>query len=225
MNNQSDFADISCGHAFFNNSKSSIEYSWLHKPLKKFLPTSEANSVYRISVSKSPRSLRVILERDICTTLSCFYCEIARKSKITLLLSDISQWVFCDNWGMFYLTKILFWDGSMVLCSPHILLTPSTFIRVWTNASNPVCVCREKNKRRRSDRSRYIRTNNQMIIYSRVGRSQTYQNLMVFFFLRDDVLNWNQSCQKNESYCHHLEKQLFSTHCWFKYQLLATIRY
>ena len=46
-----------------------------------------------------------------------------------------------------------------------------------------------KNKRRRSDRNHHIPANSQMILYNRVGRSLTYQSLVLHFFLLDDVLN------------------------------------
>ena len=46
-----------------------------------------------------------------------------------------------------------------------------------------------KNKRRRSDRNHHIPANSQMILYNRVGRSLTYQSLMLHFSLLDDVLN------------------------------------
>ena len=46
-----------------------------------------------------------------------------------------------------------------------------------------------KNKRRRSDRNHHIPANSQMILYTDVGRSLTYQSLMLYFFFLDDVLN------------------------------------
>ena len=52
------------------------------------------------------------------------------------------------------------------------------------------CLCLQgKNKRRRSDKNHHIPANSQMILYNRVGRSLTYQSLMLHFFLLDDVLN------------------------------------
>ena len=46
-----------------------------------------------------------------------------------------------------------------------------------------------KNKRRRSDRNHHIPGKCQMILYNRVGRSPTYQSLVLYFFFLDDVLN------------------------------------
>ena len=60
---------------------------------------------------------------------------------------------------------------------------------IWANASNRVFVCRKKNKDRRSDRNRGNPASSQIILYSRVGRSEMYQSPMVLFFPLGDVSN------------------------------------
>ena len=96
--------------------------------------------------------------------------------------------MFCDPSGIFYWMKLWFRNGSIVLSSTDLLLPFSTFDWVWANASNPVCVCLEKQTLSTGQKPSSS-VNSQIIICSRVGCSQTYQSLMSYFFLLDDMSN------------------------------------
>ena len=62
-----------------------------------------------------------------------------------------------------------------------ILLTPSTFMSLG-NCKPPRLCLQRKNEHRRSDRSRHSPANSQIMLYSHVARTQTYQSPMVYFF-------------------------------------------